>query len=107
MAGDLEPDRFYSDESLSKRDRLALSYYNIRTVENELGPPAYRERTSVNAHLRVLVCILTGLVIFGSSPKAIGDSGGPIVYTFGDHLDNNESTYALYFTVPSVIHTGV
>ena len=61
----------------------------------------------MNAHLRVLVCILTGLVIFGSSPKAIGDSGGPIVYTFGDHLDNNESTYALYFTVPSVIHTGV
>src|SRR5437773_10177128 len=65
------------------------------------------ERTSVMAHLKVFVSILMGLIIFGSAPEAIGDSGGPVVFTFGDHLDNNESMYSLYYTVPSVIRTGV
>ena len=59
------------------------------------------------AHLKVFVCILMGLIIFGSAPKAIGDAGGPVIFTFGDHLDNNESMYSLYYTVPSVIQTGV
>jgi hypothetical protein len=47
------------------------------------------------------------LIIIGSAPSAIGDSGGPVIFTFGDHLDNNESKYALYYTAPSAIQTGV
>jgi len=66
-----------------------------------------RERTPVKTPLQILVCILVGLVIFGSTPKAVGDSGGPVVFTFGDQIDHNESMYALYYTVPSVIQTGV
>jgi hypothetical protein len=46
-------------------------------------------------------------MLFGSVPKAIADSGGPIVYIFGDHIDNNESMYSLYYTAPAVIQTGV
>src|SRR5947207_1932093 len=53
--------------------------------------------------MRAVVCLLIALIVFGLTPKPIGDSGGPIAYTFGDHLDNNESTYALYYHVPSVI----
>jgi hypothetical protein len=61
----------------------------------------------VKTHLRIFICILAGLIIFGSAPKAIGDSGGPVVFIFGDHIDNNESMYSLYYTVPSFIQTGV
>jgi hypothetical protein len=61
----------------------------------------------VKTHFRVVSCVLVGLIIFGWAPKAIGDSGGPVVFTFGDHIDNNESMYSLYYTVPSVIQTGV
>ncbi|MDA4119968.1 MAG: hypothetical protein OK436_05220 [Thaumarchaeota archaeon] len=65
------------------------------------------ERTSVRTQLRIFTCILVGLMILGSAPKAIGDSGGPVVFTFGDPIDKNESMYSLYYTVPSVIQTGV
>ena len=44
---------------------------------------------------------------FGFLPKAIADSGGPIVYTFGDRIDNNESKYSFYYTTPAIIQTGV
>jgi hypothetical protein len=46
-------------------------------------------------------------MVFGAVPKAIADSGGPIVYTFGDKLDTNESMYSLYYSTPPVIQTGV
>lgn len=36
----------------------------------------------------------------------LGDSGS-VVYTFGSHLSTNESKYALYYSVPPVILTGV
>jgi len=72
-----------------------------------LGRAKSHWRKSTNTHLRAFVCLLIALIVFGLTPKAIGDSGGPIAYTFGDHLDNNESTYALYYNVPSVIQTGV
>ena len=56
---------------------------------------------------KVVVCVVIGLMIFGSLPRAKADSGGPIVYTFGDKLDTNESQYSLYYTTPPVIQTGV
>jgi hypothetical protein len=76
-------------------------------MKNELGRATDYEWTFVRPHLKISFFILVGLIIFGSAPKAIGDSGGPIVFTFGDHLDNNESMYSLFYTVPPVIQTGV
>ena len=72
-----------------------------------MGRAKSHRRKSTNTHLRAFVCLLFALIVFGLAPRATGDSGGPIAYTFGDHLDNNESTYALYYNVPSVIQTGV
>lgn len=76
-------------------------------MKSELGRATDFERTSVKAHLKIFICILVGLIVFGSAPRAIGDSGGPVVFTFGDHIDNNESTYSLYYDVPSSVQTGV
>jgi hypothetical protein len=86
---------------------LSFQIKNINPVENELGRATNYDGASVNTRLKVFVCILIVLVILGSQPRAIGNSGGPVFYIFGNHLDNNESTYALYYTVPSVIQTGV
>jgi hypothetical protein len=58
-------------------------------------------------HAKVGVCVLIGLLVFGFLPKATADSGGPIVYTFGDHIDTNESMYSLYYATPAVIQAGV
>jgi len=86
----------------SESDQIRIS-----SVEKRLGRATDLERTSVRTQAKIFICILAGLIVFGSAPKAIGDSGGPVVFTFGDHLDNNESMYSLYYTVPSVIQTGV
>ena len=56
--------------------------------------------------LEIPVCLLIGLIVIGSAPKAVGDVGS-VVYTFGSTLSDNESKYALYYSVPSVIQAGV
>lgn len=56
---------------------------------------------------RILICMLLGLLGLGLVPKALGDSGGVVIYTFGSPLSTNESKYSLYYTIPPVIQTGV
>jgi hypothetical protein len=63
-------------------------------------------RTSTKMQLKISVCILMGLIIFGSAPRAVGDSGS-VVYTFGSTLSENQSNYTLYYSVPPVIQAGV
>lgn len=55
---------------------------------------------------KISVCILVGLMILGSVPRAIGNEGSAL-YTFGSALDNNESKYTLYYSIPPVVQTGV
>jgi len=46
------------------------------------------------------------LLLLGTAPRAFADSGG-VLYTFGSHLSNNESKYALYYSIPQAVRTGV
>jgi hypothetical protein len=56
--------------------------------------------------LKIFVCILIGLMLFGSAPKAVGGSGS-VVYAFGSALSENQSNYTLFYSVPPVIQAGV
>jgi hypothetical protein len=60
----------------------------------------------MTTHLKVVVCVLIALIVFGIAPKAAGDSGS-VVFTFGSPLSSNESKYTLYYSIPPVIQTGV
>ena len=64
------------------------------------------KRTSAKIPMEVLVCILVGLIVFGSAPRAVGESG-TVFYIFGSNLSQNQSNYTLYYSVPSVIQAGV
>jgi hypothetical protein len=59
----------------------------------------------MTTHVKVFVCILIGLIVFGIAPRAVGDSGS-VAYTFGSPLFSNESKYVLYYSIPPVIQTG-
>lgn len=56
--------------------------------------------------LKILACTLTALLFLAPVPRALANPGG-VLYTFGSTLGNNESKYSLYYTIPSVVHTGV
>jgi hypothetical protein len=58
------------------------------------------------SRFKIMVCLLIGLVVVGSAPRAFGDSGS-VLYTFGSALFTNESKYTLYYSIPPVIQTGV
>jgi hypothetical protein len=71
-----------------------------------LGRAIDRLRTSTKVQLKVFVCILVGMMVLGSTPRAVGASGS-VDYTFGSNLSQNQSNYTLYYSIPSVIQAGV
>ncbi len=63
------------------------------------------KRTWTRIQLQVFVCLLIGLMLVGSAPRALGESGS-VTYTFGSNLSQNQSNYTLFYSVPPVIQAG-
>jgi hypothetical protein len=63
-------------------------------------------QASARTHPKILICVIVVLLVFETAPRAFGDSGS-VVYTFGSQLTTNESKYSLYYSIPSVVQTGV
>ncbi len=84
---------------------VALSA-SIQLLKTNLQLDTDFEGASAATELKILACMLIGLLVVGSAERAFGDSGG-VLYTFGSPLTTNESKYSLYYTIPSVVETGV
>jgi hypothetical protein len=80
-------------------------------VESEMRRAGSCKRISTDARVRAFAClVLVGLVLVGSAPRALGQTGttsGSTLYTFGSTVSDNESNYTLYYSTPQVIHAGV
>ncbi len=72
----------------------------------EMGPVMNLVRGSTSMHLKIAACILIGLMVLGSIPKVVGESGS-VVYSFGSTLSDNQSNYTLYYSIPPTIQAGV
>jgi hypothetical protein len=62
----------------------------------------------LKAHLRVIACAIFAMIVVGSIPHALADTGD-VAYTFGNALNDGGSisTYTLYYDIPHVIQAGV
>jgi len=73
-----------------------------------LGQPKEYAKTSQKVPLKVFACFILALLVLGTIPRALADTGD-VTYTFGNALDDGGSIsqYTLYYTIPPVIQAGV